>query len=62
MSKKPPIKIPKVINAVHKDTVFNENIRKEMKYFDKNRMEHFQLNPNNSISYVSYVRSGHSCR
>lgn len=49
MSKKQPPRVPYVMNAVHKDIVYNENIRKEMKYFDKNRMEHFQLNPNNSI-------------
>ena len=51
------------MNAVHKDIVYNENIRKEMKYFDKNRMEHFQLNPNNSIYlYLILNNSGHSCR
>jgi hypothetical protein len=48
MSKKVSTKPPSSLNPVHKDIMHSENIRKEMKYFDKNRMDHFQLNPNNS--------------
>ena len=29
----------------------NEKIRKELKFLDKNRTEHFQLNPNRSKFY-----------
>ena len=47
MAKRPPPSLPK-INAVHKDIIYTENVRKEMKFFDKNRMDHFQLNPHNS--------------
>lgn len=36
------------MNEVHKNIVHSENIKKEMKFYDKNRMDHFQLNPNNS--------------
>ena len=35
----------KVANYVHQDTIHGENIRKEMRYADKNIMKHFQLNP-----------------
>lgn len=51
MSKRPPTSKPSSLNAVHKDTMHIENVRKEMRYYDKNRMDHFQLNPNNSISH-----------
>lgn len=40
MAKRPPPSLPK-INAVHKDIIYTENVRKEMKFFDKNRMDHF---------------------
>lgn len=36
------------VNEVQKNIVHSETISKEMKYCDKNKMEHFQLNPNNS--------------
>ena len=36
--KKPPTSN---INVVHKDTVHFENVKKEMKYLDKNRTENF---------------------
>ena len=31
----------KSVNPVHKNSVHLENLRKEMKYYDKNRMDHF---------------------
>ena len=36
------------VNEVHRNSVHAENLSKEMKYLDKNKMDHFQLNPNNS--------------
>ena len=60
-SKKPQLKPPSGLNPVHKDIVHNENIRKEMRYFDKNRMDHFQLNPNNS-NIQQYIFSDHPRR
>ena len=42
----------KTPNYVHKDTIHGETIRKEMRYLDKNRSKHFQLNPHNGI--ISY--------
>ena len=51
MSKKPAAtKGPddRKTNVVNKTIIQNENIKKEMKYFSKNVMEHFQLNPHNS--------------
>ena len=48
MSHKPPKAAGKIQNEVHRDTVHFQNVRKEMRYFDKNRMENFQLNPMNS--------------
>jgi hypothetical protein len=41
MSKKPPRVIPTSSNNVHKDIIHSENIKKEMKFYDFNRMEHF---------------------
>ncbi|EAR87567.1 hypothetical protein TTHERM_00070740 (macronuclear) [Tetrahymena thermophila SB210] len=35
------------MNEVHKNIVHTETITKEMKFCDKNQMEHFQLNPHN---------------
>ena len=39
--------VAKTSNAVHKDIIIGENIRKEIRYQDRNIMKHFQLNPNN---------------
>lgn len=33
-------------NAVQRNIVHAENIKKENNFFSKNRMDHFQLNPN----------------
>ncbi|KAM3132223.1 hypothetical protein pb186bvf_015683 [Paramecium bursaria] len=38
-----------VTHTVNKDSMHNEKIRKELKFLDKNRTEHFQLNPNRMI-------------
>ena len=35
-------------NVTHKNTVHNENIKKENRYAGKNLMENYQLNPNSS--------------
>ncbi len=42
-------KASKPVNVTHKNTVHNENIRKENRYAGKNLMENYQLNPNSSI-------------
>ncbi len=42
------------INEVQSNIIHNENIGKEMKYFDKNRSEHYQLNPNNGFLFINY--------
>lgn len=34
-------------NAVQRNIIIGENIRKETRYQDRNIMKHFQLNPNN---------------
>lgn len=41
-------KEPEPLNFVAKGIVHTENIKKEMKYADKNKMKYFQLNPHNS--------------
>jgi len=43
----------KIDNYVHKDIIHGENIRKEMKYADRNIMKHFQLNPHNGRTSFS---------
>ncbi|CAD8094270.1 unnamed protein product [Paramecium primaurelia] len=49
MAQKRQLKQPDPGQVVNKDIVFSENIRNEMKFFDKNRTEHFQLNPNRVV-------------
>lgn len=41
----------KLENQVHKDIIHGENIRKEMKYADRNIMKNFQLNPHNGSTF-----------
>jgi len=41
----------KIANQVHKDIIHGENIRKEMKYADRNIMKNFQLNPHNGRAF-----------
>lgn len=40
----------KTVNVTHKNTIHRDNIKKEIKYFSKNLMENFQLNPHSSTS------------
>ena len=42
--------VAKPMNVTHKNTIHNENIRKEKRYSGKNLMENFQLNPNSSMN------------
>lgn len=44
----------KLSNLVHKDIILGENIKKEMKYADRNIMQNYQLNPNNGTSTCQY--------
>lgn len=47
-----PTRPTKPSNVTHKNTIHNENIKKENKYAGKNLMENYQLNPNSSkLSY-----------
>ena len=49
----------KTVNVTHKNTIHRENIKKEIKYFSKNLMENFQLNPHSSKRpKKNYCRKG----
>lgn len=48
-------KEPEPLNYVAKGIIHTENIRKEMKHADKNKMKYFQLNPHNSISNEIWI-------
>ena len=41
------------LNMVQTTIIHNENIGKEMRYFDTNRTEHFQLNPNHGKLFIT---------
>lgn len=46
-----PTRNTKPLNVTHKNTIHNENIRKENRYSGKNLMENYQLNPNSSKNF-----------
>jgi hypothetical protein len=46
----------KSMNVTHKNTIHNENIKKENKYAGKNLMENYQLNPNSSSKFENIYR------
>jgi len=39
-------------NEVHQNIVHHESITKETKFLEKNRMDHYQLNPNNGNLHI----------
>lgn len=52
MSKRPQTVKDNVAMLVSKNIILSENIKQELKYIDKNKTEHFQLNPNRGNWYL----------
>ena len=44
-----------VDNMIDANKIHMENLKKESYYLDRNRTEHFQLNPNNGICSINSV-------